>query len=71
MEIYTVSKAYHWTKDSEIKIESDTLYYSEAGPMHGVQCNAPKNEDRILQLCKQIADAIREIELLNQENTTS
>ena len=66
MDTYTISKAYHWTNDKEIEITSENLYYAELCNGSGCQCNSLKNGEEIRLCCNKIADLIREIETLNQ-----
>ena len=66
MDTYTIKKAYHWTNDNEIKIESENLIFIELCNGGGCQSNSIYNNDEILKRCDQIADLIREIEVLNQ-----
>ncbi len=67
MEEYTIKKAYHWTKDKELEIKSDTLIYTELGEGSGCQSKSMKNNSAIHVKCVQIAILIREIETLNSE----
>ena len=66
MDTYTIKKAYHWTDDNEIKIESENLSFIELCNGGGCQSNNGNNNDAILERCYKIADLIREIEVLNQ-----
>lgn len=66
MDIYTIKKAYHWTNDKELEVLSEGLRYSELGPNHfGVQCNNLENSEKIRRKCREVANLIREIEVLN------
>lgn len=63
MDSYTIRKAYHWTSDDEIEIESENLIYCELGSTHsGCQTNNLDNNDKIHEKCIQISNLIREIE---------
>lgn len=67
---YTIKDAFPWQKNTnqhfaELEISSDNLLYTELGSTHsGVQFNG--NNKLIHEKCKQIADLIREIDMLNK-----
>ena len=64
MDTYVISRAYPWGDNMEIEIMSDRIRYVELGDNHtGCQCN--ENENEIHRKCRQIAELIREIEVLN------
>ena len=67
MDTYKIQKAYHWVEGTkEIEISSENLIYTELGTTHsGCQCNNLENAEIIRMKCMQIADLIREIEILN------
>jgi predicted nucleic acid-binding protein len=68
MQTYKIQKAYHWIEDTkEIEITSENLIYTELGTTHsGCQCNNLENAEIIRMKCTQIANLIREIEILNK-----
>lgn len=68
MDTYTIKKAYHWIEGSkEIEINSENLLYTELSTTHsGCQCMKIENSEKIREKCTQIADLIREIEILNK-----
>lgn len=50
----------------EVEIVSSNLVYSEIGTTHnGLQCQSVNNYNEIQEKCKQVADLIREIDILN------
>ncbi len=65
MDTYTIKKAYHWTNDTEIEIESENLIYSEVENLSGCQSRNLNNNEEIRKKCSEIADLIRDIEKLN------
>ena len=67
MKTYKIQKAYHWVDNCfEIEISSDDLLYTELLTAYsGCQCNNLENAEIIRMKCMQIADLIREIEILN------
>ena len=67
MNTYTIRKAYHWTDDKDIEIESTNLIFIEADNHHGLQCSNVSKQvhDQILNKCSQIAKIIKEIDELN------
>ena len=66
MDIYKIEKAYPWTAENEITIESENLLYSELTlSQNGCQNNNMENNNEIRDKCFQIAELIREIEILN------
>jgi hypothetical protein len=67
MKTYKIQKAYHWVDNCfEIEISSDDLLYTELlTDYSGCQCNNLENWELIRKKCGQIADLIREIEILN------
>lgn len=65
MNEYIIEKAWSWTKDKQIRIKSDNLEFVEFCNGYGAQSNHSDNNDKISELCKKIADNIREIEKLN------
>lgn len=67
MNKYTIEKAWPWIKDQQIRITSDNLEFVEFCNGHNVQTNNPENTNEISELCKEIADRIRQIEKLNKE----
>jgi len=68
MDIYTIKKAYPWTKTNEIEITSENLMYSELNyTQSGVQTNSMENHSVIHDKCREIARLIREIEELNND----
>jgi hypothetical protein len=68
MDNYKIHKAYGWIEGTrEIEITSENLIYTEIGTTHtGCQCNNLENAEIIRMKCRQIADLIREIEILNK-----
>ena len=69
MDTYTIRKAYHWTTDLDIEIDSENIRYSELNKTHsGCQCRNLSNQEAIHKKCTQIAQLIREIEILNQKS---
>ena len=55
----------------EFEIVSDNLIYSEIGTTHnGLQCQSINNYHEVQEKCKQVADLIREIDILNHNPTT-
>jgi hypothetical protein len=67
MNTYTIRKAYHWTVDGDIEIESENLLYAELGEhYYGVQCASLKNHEKILKKCFKISKLIKQIDKLNQ-----
>ena len=65
MDKYIIEKAYHWTKDDDIRITGDNIEYIEMGNMRGCQSNNLKESAKITELCSQVADLIREIDKYN------
>ena len=66
MKTYEISQAYNFVNGSvEIQIISDDLLYCELVNHSGVQCLNIENSELIRKKCQQIADLIREIEILN------
>ena len=68
MDNYKIQKAYHWIEGTkEIEITSENLIYTELGTTHsGCQCNNLENAELIRMKCTQIANLIREVEILNK-----
>lgn len=66
MDTYTIKKAYHWTTDTELEITSENLIFVELGPGSGCQC-VGEDQERIRQLCHEVADRIRKIDELNKQ----
>ena len=67
MKTYKIYQAYPWVKTNELTIESENLLYTEVASLSGCQSNNVKYNDEIRKKCNQIADLIREIEILNNE----
>lgn len=70
MDTYKIKKAYPWIEGTkEIEITSENLIYTELGTTHsGCQCNNLENSENIRMKCFQIANLIREIEILNKKH---
>ena len=65
MDTYVITKAYP-LDTKEIAIKSTNLLYAEMTPIgSGCQSSNLANNDKIHKKCRQIADLIREIEILN------
>ena len=68
MDTYTIKKAYHWTSDNEVEIQSKNMIYAELGSTHiGCQCANQLNADAILDRCSQISALTKEIDELNKK----
>lgn len=71
MEKYTIKHPYEGINSTykEVEIRSDNLYYGELNLSSGGMVRNTKNEDLIHEKCKEVAQLIREIDKLNEENT--
>jgi hypothetical protein len=66
MDKYIIEKAWHWTKDSQVRITSKNLEYVETCLGNGLQCNG-NNIDKIMKRLEKVACLIKEIDFLNKE----
>jgi len=66
MDKYTIRYPYKDSKYNEIEITSDNLLYAEICNGSGCQVVNLNNEALIHNKCKEIANLIRDIEILNK-----
>lgn len=67
MDTYTITPPYTNSNYNELQITSENLFYAEICDGSGCQVMNMENKDLIHEKCMEIANLIREIEILNKK----